>query len=273
MSNKYNDWAKKEVELACKRENPNWDGKSFDYGCSCYMNALEAYKAAVSKLNKAGHSGYSYGCTVSILKRLLDGKPLNGIRDEDFDKEPYCVSEDGVKNYENHRYHPLFKNVYPDGTVEYIEVNRTVSFNIDEPDICWGGGIGSRIVNNLFPIKLPYYPTDKPFKVAFREGLHDKALGDYDLQGIYYVLKPDGEKVEINKFYKTVVDHWYRYDDDDKYIFPAESEMIEITQDEFDELLTAEQIESKYEGENKLEIRESPKKHCLESADTNESIK
>ena len=26
------DWAKKEVEVACKRENPNWDGASFGSG-------------------------------------------------------------------------------------------------------------------------------------------------------------------------------------------------------------------------------------------------
>ena len=29
---KLNEWAEKEIEIACKRENPNWDGKSFDYG-------------------------------------------------------------------------------------------------------------------------------------------------------------------------------------------------------------------------------------------------
>ena len=27
------DWAKNEVKLACKKENPDWDGESFDYGC------------------------------------------------------------------------------------------------------------------------------------------------------------------------------------------------------------------------------------------------
>jgi hypothetical protein len=27
------NWAEKEIELACKHENPDWDGESFDYGC------------------------------------------------------------------------------------------------------------------------------------------------------------------------------------------------------------------------------------------------
>ena len=59
------EWAKREVEIACKRENPDWDGESFDYGCSCYQSALKAYKS----LCEDGHSGYSFGATRNILKQ------------------------------------------------------------------------------------------------------------------------------------------------------------------------------------------------------------
>ena len=41
------EWAEKEIAAACKKENPNWDSKSFDYGCSCYQSALKAYKSLV----------------------------------------------------------------------------------------------------------------------------------------------------------------------------------------------------------------------------------
>ena len=252
VKDKNKKWADTEVELACKRENPDWDGTSFDYGCMCYKSALEAYKAAVNKLNKAGHSGYSYACTISILKRLLDGKPLNGIKEDDFESEPCDVTKDGVKIYTNPRYGKLFKEVYPDGTIKYNDVERTMSFDINEPDNCWGGGLGSRLVNNLFPITLPYYPNDKPYKVGFVEGLYDRALRDCDLQGIYYIIKPDGEKIEINKFYRTVVDYWYCYDDDKEHIFAADSEMIEISEEEFNNLLYAEQIQSEYKEGDKL---------------------
>ena len=44
------EWIDQEVERACKRENPKWDGKSLDYGCSCYANAGEAAKAATAEL-------------------------------------------------------------------------------------------------------------------------------------------------------------------------------------------------------------------------------
>ena len=60
------EWAEKEIEMACKKENPEWDGKSFDYGCSCYQSALKAYKS----LEKDEHSGCSWNITKNILIRL-----------------------------------------------------------------------------------------------------------------------------------------------------------------------------------------------------------
>ena len=54
--NTASEWAENEVRLACKRENPDWDGKSFDYGCSCYQSALKAYKSICND----GHSGFSF---------------------------------------------------------------------------------------------------------------------------------------------------------------------------------------------------------------------
>ena len=75
-------WSEHEIELACKRENPDWDGKSFDYGCSCYQSALKAYKSLLSD----GHSGASFGLTRNILVPLMDGLPLTPIDEKDFEK-------------------------------------------------------------------------------------------------------------------------------------------------------------------------------------------
>ena len=30
------EWAKREVEIACKNENPDRKEGEFDYGCACY---------------------------------------------------------------------------------------------------------------------------------------------------------------------------------------------------------------------------------------------
>ena len=57
------EWAKKEVEIACKRENPNRKKGEFDYGCACYESALKAFES----LTEDNHSGYSIGITKNIL--------------------------------------------------------------------------------------------------------------------------------------------------------------------------------------------------------------
>lgn len=41
------DWAKREVKIACKKENPNRKEGEFDYGCACYESALKAYVTMV----------------------------------------------------------------------------------------------------------------------------------------------------------------------------------------------------------------------------------
>ena len=71
------DWAKREVEIACKRENPNRKEGKFDYGCACYASALKAFES----LCEDGHSGYSIRIAQSILNRLIDGMPLTPIED------------------------------------------------------------------------------------------------------------------------------------------------------------------------------------------------
>lgn len=39
------EWAKREVEIACKKENSNRKEGEFDYGCACYESALKAFES------------------------------------------------------------------------------------------------------------------------------------------------------------------------------------------------------------------------------------
>lgn len=48
--------AELKIKEACQRENPDWDGESFDYGCSIYQSALKAFKSVCDDK----HSGASY---------------------------------------------------------------------------------------------------------------------------------------------------------------------------------------------------------------------
>lgn len=50
------EWAKREVELACKRDRENRPKEEFDdefnYGCACYASALKAFKSLLDDANK-----------------------------------------------------------------------------------------------------------------------------------------------------------------------------------------------------------------------------
>lgn len=188
-------WAEKEVEIACKRENPDWDGKSFDYGCMVYQSALKAFKC----LLKDEHSGMSIQFTKNVLNRLIDGKCLTPIEDTDDIWEHVFDREDGTKEYQCRRMSSLFKKVLPDGTVKYSDVERVIK--VDQNGNTWNSGGASRLIEKMFPIEMPYYPATKKYKVYSEDFLVNPENGDYDTWAYLYVEKPDGEKVDLNLFY------------------------------------------------------------------------
>lgn len=54
----------------------------------------------------------------------------------------------------------------------------------------------------LYPITMPYMPSDRAYKVYTEDFLTDPKNGDYDTVGILYVITPSMEKVEINRYFK-----------------------------------------------------------------------
>lgn len=194
------EWAKKEVELACKRENPNIKldengmPTEFDYGCSCYGSALKAYKS----LLEDNHSGMSIMITEGILNRLIEGKCLTPIEDTE-DVWHLLEEEEGHKEYQCNRMSSLFKDVYEDGTVKYHDVDRQVE--IDEKNKAWHSGAVSRLIDGMFPIKMPYFPSDNPYKVYKEDFLFDASNGDYDTWALLYIETPEGEKIELNEYW------------------------------------------------------------------------
>lgn len=209
-------WAEREIELACKHENPDWDGKSFDYGCACYQSALKAYKSLMGD----GHSGASFGFTKQILIRLMNHQPLMPIEERDFDGvSPIDVDEKRhYKQYQCPRMSSLFKTAYDDGRIEYHDVDRIVCCNIDR-NYTSHCGLLSDIVEKMYPITIPYYPPSQPYKIYYNDFLVDPKNGDYDTMVALYLVKPDGERVEINKYWTE-----------------KNGYMVEISKDEYDEL-------------------------------------
>ena len=194
-------WAEREVEIACKREAPDREPGEWDYGCACYESALKAFNS----LCEDGHSGFSIGMTKQILNRLIECKPLTSIEDtEDVwdnttDFGGHCGE---VANYQCKRMSSLFKYVYVDGSAKYRDVNRFYGVNLDNPNASYHSGLIDRVMEEKFPITMPYFPESKPFYVYCEEFLTDRKNGDYDTVGILYIIKPDGERVEINRYFK-----------------------------------------------------------------------
>jgi hypothetical protein len=192
------EWAKREIEIACKRERGDKPETEWDYGCACYESAYKAFKS----LTEDGHSGMSIGFTKNILNRLIDGKPLTAIEDipEVWNEVTY---RDRGKSYQCNRMSSLFKDVYPDGTVDYHDNNRCYCVNRDYPEApSWYNGFISIIIHEKYPITMPYYPPAKPYVVYCTEGLSDPKNGDFDTIGVWYVVRPDGEKDIIERFFK-----------------------------------------------------------------------
>lgn len=203
------EWAEREVEIACNKENPNWDGKSFNYGCSCYQSALKAYKS----LCEDGHSGASFNLTKNILIRLMEDLPLTPIIDEDFTnseseiwKSPEYLKKVGLKSdLQCPRMSSLFRKETLDGKIIYSDISRTIMHDANGNNWC-NCGPAFKVVDEMFPIEMPYYPSKEKYKVygetfCIVDG-EDKTAenpGTYNLVKIYYIITPNNERIEINK--------------------------------------------------------------------------
>ena len=207
-------WAEKEIEIACKRERTysKVEDDNWDYSCACYESALKAYKSLMGD----GHSGFSIGMTKHILNRLIDGKPLTPIEDTPDIWNILSRFGDGNDKYTSYqciRMSSLFKYIYADGTVRYKDIDSCYGVDINNPSCTFSTGLVTKIIDEMFPIAMPYSPG-KAIAVYCEEFLIDKKNGDFDTRGIFYAIKPDGEKVEINRFFKESEDGWDEIDED-----------------------------------------------------------
>lgn len=191
-------WAEKEVVIACENERKSSGTKDgeWDYGCACYESALKALRS----LGEDGHSGMSIHFTKNILNRLIEGKPLTPIKDTD-DIWEFCWESDNKDyvNYQCKRMSSLFKKVYNDGRVIYNDVDRVTCVDINTK-VTYSFGLVSRLIDEMFPITMPYYPNDG-YKVYCEDLLSNPKHGDFDTVAIFYAINPEGEKINIDRYF------------------------------------------------------------------------
>ena len=193
------DWAKNEIELTIKKENPNWDGKSFDYGIACYQSALKAFNSVLED----EHSGTSFGFTKSILIRLLNCHPLLPITEDDFPDTPYYEN-----SYHCTRMSSLFKHVLETGEIQYSDVDRQYCIEVNDNRNTYNSKLCSDLIDELYPITLPYYPLSDKYKIYTDTFLFDAKNGDFDTRAILYIITPKGERVDINRYYYEKDNDW-----------------------------------------------------------------
>lgn len=218
---KNSEWAKREVEFACQKENPNRKDGEFDYGCACYESALKAFES----LCDDGHSGFSISQTAAILNRLISGRPLTPIEGTDDEWGPAIHYKPDVTSYQCNRMPSLFKEVYSDGTVKYHDNDYVVCADIDKPDVTYSLGLVSNIIHDMFPITMPYFPG-KPIFVLCDCFLTDKENGDFDTVGVFSALKQNGNIVERTKF--TKINKFFREASEGE-----KGPWVEITKEEY----------------------------------------
>lgn len=205
-------WAENEIRIACEAERGDAMETAYDYGVFCYESALRAFRSLV----KDGHTGMSIGITLNILNRLVKGQALTPIEDADdvWEERGAYLSEANCTTYQCRRMSSLFKDVYADGHIEYLDVNRFRCVTLNS-SACWSNGFVARIADEYFPITMPYIP--RTYTVVCEEFLTDRKNGDFDTIGILYIYGDTGERKEVNRYFAEAEEGW-------REIEPAECE-------------------------------------------------
>ena len=201
------EWAKHELNLG--RENEIAHAVLVgdeDYGIMCY----DAAEHLLEVFQEQGHSGYSAMVVCSIFERLVKGKPLTPIKDEEDQwHNANTIEKFPEKRYQHKRMSSLFKHVTPDGTVSYYDVERVTAY--DQNGIHFWTRQVDDVVSKYFPITFPYvgeevkvhiedidsnagYPNIRHIIDATRNGL------DHVVIDRYFMVEEDYTWQEIDEF-------------------------------------------------------------------------
>jgi len=201
-------WAENEVALLLDSrrslnndEADDWENQYFE---ACCLSALKAYKV----LFEDDHSGMSWNITANILKRLLEDKPLSPITGADFEDasdildSPEWLHQMGlVSATPCTRMRGLYRYTYKNDVVEYKDINRTVIY-AEGSDVPWRNSYISNIVDELYPIKMPY--AGEKYIAYVKEDKSVSCREDYDCFIFKSLKHPDGTMETINRFFIDV---------------------------------------------------------------------
>lgn len=192
------EWAKNELKLAREKG---------DYGDICY----HAAEQLLAVFEEQYHSEYSAIVICSIFERLVKGKPLTPITDEDDQwHNAYTIFSPLVpssavekfpeKHYQHKRMSSLFKRVASDGTVSYYDVDRAKAY--DQNGVTFSTAHIDDIINEYFPFKFPYMGDTIKVNV-------EDINGDADYPVIRHIIDATRNGLD-----HVVIDRYFRSDED-----------------------------------------------------------
>lgn len=227
------EWANKEAEHVAKYVTMKY-GNNIPM-TKCYETVVNEAVKIFNELEDLQHTEESKVMIKRFLSRLIEDKPLSPIEDEDdmWDEvgdNPVRTGEDSeVKLYINKRLRSLYRrevrDIKKDVLTEktYHDSTRVTCVNIINGEEVILSPVND-YVDEYFPIKFPYFPTDKyvvevimfnhknPLEDGGEDTISIETIIDPDhrvtFPGAYYALNEDHEKRRY---------HWCKIDSPEYY--------------------------------------------------------
>ena len=200
--------------------------KEYERACECgnkatkdaLDDAVSMFRVVFSKPKSKQHIVLVKG----LLNRITSGLPLTPITMEDFDNTVASLSREEIK-HTCARYEGLTATKNPDGNgFTYSDSRRVVFYDqslinqeetssiIDILHNCANyPSIALKLVDDLFPITLPYMPGEK-YEVFGSSYSFKLAIGgDPDLVEIDFIKTPNGQLVKVDQYYRRTKDGKY----------------------------------------------------------------
>ena len=210
------EWAQHEIEIACENERkqcqkePDYQEGNDDYGIMCYQAAGELLKVFEAQ----GHSGYSAQLVKQIFSRLVDGKPLTPVTDEDDQWTEYRSIDDGIRRYQHKRMSSLFKHVNTDGKASINDIERVRIYDAEINEY-YSLRFIDDLVNEIYPITFPYIGQKLVVNVWDISGEYTPYP---DIMYVEKIQIDDTHDINIDRYFKRDEDHdWTEIDDHDFY--------------------------------------------------------
>ena len=208
-------WAKDEINKRYQKDNDSDDYTAYNTLIS--KNVLKAFS---SIFEDRYSSIYDKETIIYLLNRLCNYLPLTPIKNTDniwIKHLTYNIPDVSLKEvYQCSRMPSLFKEVYSDGSIKYKDITRYhVKFKGNARLIYDYCEIIDRVMDELYPITFPYFPTKDPYYIY-----PEICCQNLDIMVIRYIVTPTKELVEINRYFKK----------------EGDTDYIEITEDEYNKL-------------------------------------